>query len=50
MAPFDGTGAFLMMATLLPMKLVLISLLAHQQTTIASPAPSSNNNMVANGK
>uniref|UniRef100_A0AAG5DD76 Ig-like domain-containing protein n=1 Tax=Anopheles atroparvus TaxID=41427 RepID=A0AAG5DD76_ANOAO len=47
MAPFDGTGAFLMMVTLLPAKLLLISLLAHE-ATIASPAPSSNNNMVAN--
>uniref|UniRef100_A0A182IPV0 Secreted protein n=1 Tax=Anopheles atroparvus TaxID=41427 RepID=A0A182IPV0_ANOAO len=49
MAPFDGTGAFLMMVTLLPAKLLLISLLAHE-ATIASPAPSSNNNMVANGR
>lgn len=48
MAPFDSAGAFLMMATLLPVKLLLVGLLAHG--VVGSPGPSSNTGMVANGK
>nr|XP_040237252.1 lachesin-like isoform X1 [Anopheles coluzzii] len=46
MAPFDSAGAFLMMAILLPVKLLLVGLLAHG--VVGSPGPSSNTGMVAN--
>ncbi|XP_053677332.1 lachesin-like [Anopheles nili] len=46
MAPFDGTGAFLMMGALLPVKLLLIALMVNEG--LGGPAPSSNTGMVAN--